>query len=169
MNGHGNQNHGIARRLIRVGLAAAVLGSPATVHAGEGLAKLSTLLGRKPAAAAEAKSGAVSSQINWWSIPRPARVAAKDLAAKQDATVSRCVAVEHDDRTSYEIHASRRLGLFKRSDFILTTVSEPSEVAEQRRQQQSLRGRLKRLRDAATKEPTSTGKSRSDFISPVSN
>ena len=137
------------RRVARVAIMAAIAGLvPAAARAGEGLTRLSTLLGRKPATAAEAKPRESHSAMNWWSIPRPARVAAKKLAKSQDASVTRCVAIDQDDKVSYEIHASHHLGLFKRDDFVLTGVSEPKAVAEKRREEQTLRRRMERLRDA---------------------
>lgn len=149
----------LARGRVRVALAVAALSwvLPAPAHAGEGLAGLSTHLGRKPVAADDAKSAPPASSLRWWSIPRPARVAARNLAAAQDAAVTRCVAVEHDDVISYEIHAARRLGLFKKSEFLLTSVSEPKAVAQKRREEQGLRGRLGSLRDAVWPRSSATG------------
>jgi hypothetical protein len=141
------------RRRLSVGLAAAALAGsiPATTHAGDGLSRL---FDRKPVdteSAAEVKSGPISSSMRWWSIPRPARTAARKLAATSDASVTRCMSFENDDTVSYEIHASHRLGLFKRDDFVLTSVSEPRSAAEQRRREQTLRYRLSHIGDNAKK------------------
>ena len=84
----------------------------------------------------------------WRSIPPSAREAATNLAKSRDSSVSRCVAIENDQMVTYEIHASHRAGLFQRTDFVLTSVSEPKSVAEKRREEQTLRRRLARLRES---------------------
>ena len=124
----------------------------ATAHSaclgGEGLDRVAKLLGREPA-----NPPTNASTMPWRSIPRPAREAARGLAKSKDASVSRCVAIEKDDTVTYEIHASRRTGLFRRTDFVLTSVSEPKSVAEKRREEQTLRRRVARLRAAIRPEP----------------
>ena len=138
-----------ARRVVLGALAAVAISS--TANAGERLARLGSLLGRESVEAEapdDAKAAPLSSTLNWWSIPKSARVAAKTLAAAKDATVTRCVAVTEGDVVTYEIHASRRVGPFRREDFRLTSVSEPAAVAEKRRQEQTLERRMARVRSA---------------------
>jgi hypothetical protein len=139
-----------AQRLTRAGLAVVALCSamPVMAHAGEGFDRLSAFFKREPAAAPEPHSGPVASQMNWWAVPRSARSAARKLAASKDASVTRCVAFEKDDVISYEIHAAHRLGLFKKDDFVLTSVSEPKSAAETRKKEQSFRYRVAKLRRA---------------------
>jgi len=140
------------KTLGRAAIAAAAMSmawlAPSAAPAGEWFPRASALLARKPSE--EAKTGELKSAMNWWSIPRPARVAAKKLAKEKDATVTRCVAIEQGDKVAYEIHASHKLGLFKRDDFVLTGVTEPLETAEKRREEQTLRRRFERLREKGT-------------------
>ncbi len=163
-------SHGMARSTLRnVGFAlvlAAILGMiPETVDAGENFAREA----EAPAVTSNVRAGLLNSQVNWWSIPRSARVAAKNLAATQDATVTRCVAVDHNESVSYEIHAARRLGFLKKQDFVLTSISEPKAVADKRREEQTLRRRLARLREAATfRSAPPTGRQEGD-LRPRSN
>ncbi len=139
-------------RLLRTSLAAAVVAwlIPTSAQAGDRLAKL---FNRKPPnitapeGSPESAKGPVGSTMRWSSVPRPARDAAKKLAAAKDASVTRCVAFENDEMVSYEIHAAHHLGLFKRDDFVLTSVNESRGAAETRRTEQTLRYRLKHLRD----------------------
>lgn len=132
----------LRRRWLSTGLALAALGGAARAGA-DGW----TTFGATPSASVAAKPGVVSKPVRWWSIPRTARTAAKNLAASRDASVSRCVAIEQDDQILYEFHASRRLGFLKKQDFVLTSISEPKTVSEKRKEQQSLKGRLARLRE----------------------
>lgn len=140
------------RRQLRAGLAAAAVAGliPTSALAGD---RLSRLFDRKPPnitapeSSPESSKGPTGSSMRWSSVPRPARDAAKKLAAAKDASVTRCVAFEDDETVSYEIHAAHHLGLFKKDDFVLTSVSESRGAAETRRKEQSLRYRLKHLRD----------------------
>ena len=140
------------RRLLRTSLAAAAVAGliPGSAPAGDRLAKL---FDRKPAnitapeSPPESAKGPAGSTMRWSSVPRPARDAAKKLAAAKDASVTRCVAIEGDDMVSYEIHAAHHLGLFKKDDFVLTSVSESRGAAETRKREQTLSYRLKHLRD----------------------
>jgi hypothetical protein len=102
-----------------------------------------------PASAGESGAGPIGSTLHWWSVPRPARVAARELAKKRGASVTKCVAIEGEDQVHYEIHASRRIGLFQRAEFVLTSVSEPKATAEKRREERTFRARMKRFRNAA--------------------
>ena len=140
------------RRRVCSSFAALVLAGflPATTHAGDGLSRLFNRKAASPINADE-KPGPVASTMNWRSIPRPARDAAKKLAATKDASVTRCVAIEGDDMISYEIHASHHLGPFKKDDFVLASVSEPATAAEARRKEQTLSYRLRHLGRARRK------------------
>jgi hypothetical protein len=89
-----------------------------------------------------------TSTLGWWSIPRRGRVALRDMAKAEDASLGRCVLVEQGDQLTYEIHATRRQGVFRREDFVLTRFSEPKAAAEARREARSLRARWQRIRDA---------------------
>lgn len=128
------------RRWISVAIAAVAL-APAQVGAGEGFKRFSSMLKGESSASepAEEPSGPIETQMKWWSIPRTARVAAKKLAADQDASITRCVAIEEGDKVTYEIHASHRLGLFRRDDFVLTGVTEPKVAAEKREEERGLK------------------------------
>lgn len=138
------------RRHLRACLAVATVAAliPASALAGD---RLSRLFDRKPSNIAAPESSPesvkepVGSVMRWSSVPRSARDAAKKLAAAKDASVTRCVAFEDDEKVSYEIHATHHLGLFKKDDFVLASVSESRGAAETRRQEQTLRYRLKHL------------------------
>ena len=106
------------------------------------------------------------SWVNWWSIPEPARIAVKKLAASRDASVTRCTSVESDDKITYEFHASRRQGLFRKTDFVLTTVSEPTSVAKKRQEDATLKKRLERLRAAISPRPKPEPTGRTGFLDP---
>lgn len=129
--------------------AAVIAGLAPSTDAGDRLPRLSSLINRKAVDVPETKPAENDSVMNWWSVPRPARVAAKKLAKSQDASVTRCVAIEREDKVAYEIHASHNLGLFKKDDFVLTSVSEPKATAEKRKEEQTLKGRVRRLREGA--------------------
>lgn len=141
----------ILRRSLSLGLtlAAIVIACCPTGRADDrdGFGRFPRLFGRKDEPTEEKKTGALISTVNWWSVPKTARTAAKKLAANQDASVSRCVAVDQGDMVSFEIHASRRTGLFKRTDFVLTRVSEPKTTVERRKEEQTLKKRMARFRD----------------------
>lgn len=140
---------------VRAGLAIAAVAwlIAGQAHAGEARDRLSRLFNRKPPNITvpenppDSAKRPAGSSMRWSSVPRPARDAAKTLAAAKDASVTRCVAFEDDETVSYEIHATHHLGLFKKDDFVLTSVSESRNAAEIRRREQTLSYRLKHLRD----------------------
>ena len=81
----------------------------------------------------------------WWTIPRRARVALRQMAAERGASVSRCLRIDDGDQITYEVHATRRTGFLQREDFVLTRVTESREAAQLRQEQHSPRGRLEHL------------------------
>ncbi len=143
-----NRTTTVQSRMIRAGLAAAIIfgGAAPSATAGERLARLSSVFSRGNGVSNEPKIRPLSSTMNWWSIPRPAREAARKLAANQDASVTRCVANEHGDQVTYEIFAARRIGPFKKSEFVLTSVTEPKTVAQRREQEQTPKARMSRMK-----------------------
>ena len=148
-----------ATRPIRAGLAMTAITwlIAGQAQAGEARDRLAKLFDRKPPnitapeGPPESAKKPAGSTLRWSSVPRPARDAAKKLAAAKDASVTRCVSFENDEMVSYEIHAAHHLGLFKRDDFVLTSVNESRSAAETRRKEQTLRYRLKHLRDDTRK------------------
>ncbi|HEU5115211.1 MAG TPA: hypothetical protein VFT74_00900, partial [Isosphaeraceae bacterium] len=97
----------------------------------------------------------------WWTIPRSARVAIREMASERNASVSRCLRIDEGGQITYEVHATRRTGLFQRQDFVLTRISESREAAEERQEQRTLSGRLKTLR--ATIQRESSPQQRGEF------
>jgi hypothetical protein len=136
----------------------AVLAAGASAQGGDEPSRIASFLHRDPSprpagasATGDAKPGGpVSSSLAWRKISAPARTAAKKLAATQDAAVTRCVAIEQNGVVTYEIHASHRLfgPIHKRDDFVLTSVNEPATVAENRRESQTLKSRIERMKTA---------------------
>ena len=162
-----------ARSRVLAGLAMATLSCmiPAPARAGEGLDRISALFARKPEAKKESRDAApspVPSRVNWWSIPRPARDAAKELAASKKAAVTRCTATEQEGQVMYRFYASRRTGLIQKTEFLLTSVSEPQAVAQQRRDQQTLRYRLEHLGDSRKPKTSSTTRNPNGYVLPES-
>lgn len=138
-------------------LATLVCADPAPARAGGRLDGLSDFLSRTPPTTTDSPAAPAShvAPLAWWSIPRRARAAMREMAASRDARVTRCLLVEHEDEVIYEIHARRRLGLFRTEDFVLTRFGEPREDADSRRESRTLRGRWESLRDALRPGPSS--------------
>lgn len=107
--------------------------------------------------------------VSWWSIPRPARNAVKDLAKSRDASVTRCVAIESANSVTYEFHGSKRLGLFRKTDFVLTSTTEPIAMAKKRQDEQTLKRRWERFRDTIAPRPKAENATRTGFLAPNSH
>lgn len=88
------------------------------------------------------------SRLPWFQVPRRSRVVLRKMAAKDNVTLSKCVAYESDGQIRYEFHAWRRTGPFSREDVVLTEFTETVEQAQDREEADSLRARLSRLSDS---------------------
>ena len=99
-----------------------------------GLARVGSLFARDaPKVDAEVTqagaAGAVASPVHWWSVPRRARVAARQYAAAKDAGVTRCVrVVEPDGTVHHDIYAAHRVGLTRQDEFVLLSVADEKKA-----------------------------------------
>jgi hypothetical protein len=74
-------------------------------------------------------AGAVASPVQWWSVPRRARMAARQYAAAKDAGVTRCVrVVEPDGTVHHDIYAAHRVGLTRQDEFVLLSVADEKKA-----------------------------------------
>lgn len=116
----------------------------------------------------EAPAKVTVKTVPWWSIPRSARDAVKSLAATRDASVTRCTVTESGNTMTYDFHAARRKGLFRKKEFVLTSATEPTSVAKKRQEEQSLKRRFERFRNGNSPKPANEPTERTSFLDPNS-